>query len=78
MATYAPTVITRMSKRALPVPGADAYAIGDGNWYISDNNTNNANNRGVLVPAGVPIRIGNGVAKFAYAKSATIISMTDV
>lgn len=77
MATYAPTVITRLTKRALPVPTADAYAVGDNDWYYSDNNTNNIANRGVRIPAGQAIRIASGAAKFAYAKSATIITMTD-
>lgn len=78
MTTYTPTVVTRLTKRALPVPSAEAYAVGDGPWFMSDNNTNNIANRGVAIPAGVPVRIASGSAKFAYAKSATIITMSDV
>lgn len=78
MATYAPVVIARNTKQALPVPGADAYAVGDSPWFLSDNNTNNSANRGISIPAGVPVRIGSGSAKYGYSKYPTIITMTDV
>lgn len=78
MATYAPVVIARNTKHALPVPGADAYAVGDGPWFLSDNNTNNGANRGISIPAGVPVRITSGSAKYGFAIFPTIITMTDV
>lgn len=78
MATYAPVVIARNTKQALPVPGADAYAVGDGPWFLSDNNTNDGDNRGVPIPAGAPVRIASGSAKYGFATYPTIITMTDV
>lgn len=76
MATYT-TVIIGNTKQALPVPSADAYAIGTGPWFLSDNDINDEANRGTPVPPGMPVRIPSGSAKYGFAILHTIIVMSD-
>lgn len=77
MTTYAPRTVTAKSKRQLQVPTADAFAVGDNTWYMSDNNTNDKPNRGIPIPAFVPFKITSGRQVYAYSDYPVTITMVD-
>lgn len=75
MATYPAVVLTANQKTPIPAPDADAFIIGNGAWFLSDDDSDN---RGIMIPANTPYKIAAGVDKYGFCTYPTILTMADI
>lgn len=75
MATYPSITLVAGQKTPIASPDADAFVVGDGAWFLSDDNSDN---RGIPIPANTPYKISAGVDKFGYATYPTRLIMADI